>query len=141
VVDWIVSTGAVSLASLVGAAAGGAEGHVHDHGGGAGWWIGQISAVVLLLVMARALWWKPTATAGESEDEMTATSETVDLEVQGMNCNHCVQSVTRALSGCAGVERVEVELEPGSARIVGDGLATEELLKAVDSLGFKAAVV
>jgi copper chaperone CopZ len=139
-VDGIVASGLVPLESLMHTAAGGAAAHVHDHGKGVGWWVGQISAVALLLVMLNALRTPATASVGNVEDSVVKEPETVELEVTGMSCNHCVQSVTRALSGCAGVQQVEVELEPGSARITGDGLATDELLEAVDSLGFKAAL-
>jgi len=139
VVDGIVASGIIPLSSLVETAAGGAAGHVHDHGGGIGWWIGQISAVVLLLVMARALWWRPGTAASEGEDVMSGQKDVVELEVKGMSCTHCVQSITRALSGCTGVEKVDVVLEKGSARIVGQGLVRKELEHAVASLGFEVA--
>ena len=139
IVDGMVSSGLVPLSSLVDAASGAAAGHEHEHGGGFGWWIGQISAVGLLVVMARALWWRPASSAGEVGELEKEHMDVVDLEVKGMNCTHCVQSVTRALAGCAGVEKVDVELEKGSARIVGRELVSGQLVDAVTSLGFEAA--
>ena len=140
VVDGMVSSGLVPLSALVDAAAGAAAGHEHEHGGGIGWWIGQISAVVLLVVMARALWSRPASSSGEVDDMEKVDMDVVVLDVKGMNCTHCVQSVTRALAGCTGVEKVDVELDPGSATVVGRDLQTEQLRDAVNSLGFEAAV-
>ncbi len=138
IVDGMVSSGLVPLSSLVDTAAGAAAGHAHEHGGGFGWWIGQISAVVLILVMVRALWWRPSGSAGKVDEMETEKKDVVELKVTGMNCTHCVQSVTRALAGCTGVEHVEVELEHGSAKVVGEGMVTHQLLDAVSSLGFEA---
>ena len=140
IVDGMVSSGLVPLSALLDAAAGAGAGHAHEHGGGLGWWIGQISAVALLLVMARALWWRPASSDAEVDDMEKTHMDVVVLDVKGMNCTHCVQSVTRALAGCTGVEKVDVELDAGSASIVARALQTEQLREAVNSLGFEAAV-
>jgi copper chaperone CopZ len=55
-----------------------------------------------------------------------------------MSCARCVESVTRALAACAGVESVEVRLEAGRAEVRGSGLRAENLLRAVRELGFAA---
>jgi len=66
--------------------------------------------------------------------------ETVELKVEGMDCQGCVKSVTRMLSGVAGVQTVDVSLEEGCARVTFDpaksGLA--EFKKAVERAGYKA---
>ena len=43
--------------------------------------------------------------------------ETVELKVEGMDCDGCVKSVTRMLSGVAGVEKVDVSLQEGRATV------------------------
>ena len=43
--------------------------------------------------------------------------ETVELKVEGMDCEGCVKSVTRMLSGVPGVTAVEVSLEKNQARV------------------------
>jgi uncharacterized membrane protein YraQ (UPF0718 family)/copper chaperone CopZ len=139
-VDGLISSGAVPLASVVHTAAGAAAGHEHHATGGIGWWIGRVSAVVLLLVTARALLWRPSGSAGADEGASEVTVEEIKLDVRGMNCTHCVQSVTRALAGCDGVEKVDVQLEDGSARVAGEGMAADQLVEAVNSLGFEAKV-
>jgi copper chaperone len=43
--------------------------------------------------------------------------ETVELKVEGMDCQGCVKSVTRMLTGVPGVEKVDVSLH----RLHGEG--------------------
>ena len=62
------------------------------------------------------------------------------LKVDGMNCGHCVKSVTEALSGVAGVSKVvEVSLERGEAVVDGSADAAS-LIAAVEECGFEARV-
>jgi Cu2+-exporting ATPase len=56
-----------------------------------------------------------------------------------MHCASCVASVTRALSGVAGVEKVQVLLDEGTATLRGRGFSTEQAVEAVRSLGFEVA--
>ena len=60
------------------------------------------------------------------------------LKVDGMNCGHCVKSVTEALAGVVGVTKVvEVSLERGEAVIEGAAEAGA-LIAAVEERGFEA---
>ena len=61
-----------------------------------------------------------------------------ELDVQGMSCQKCVASVTRALQAVQGVTRVEVSLEHASATVEFDeSLAVrDELVGAVEAAGF-----
>ena len=66
--------------------------------------------------------------------------ETLEFKVDGMDCDGCVKSVTRMLSGIAGVDKVDVSLAEGKASVSFDparaGLA--EFKRAVERAGFKA---
>jgi copper chaperone len=66
--------------------------------------------------------------------------ETVDLKVEGMDCQGCVKSVTRMLSGVAGVEKVDVSLEQGRATVTYDPAKSNvaEMKRAVERAGYKA---
>ncbi len=66
--------------------------------------------------------------------------ETRTLEVGGMHCGKCVEHVTEALRGVAGVTDAKVVLEPGSATVTGHGLDDAALIAAVESVGFTAKV-
>jgi len=66
--------------------------------------------------------------------------ETVELKVEGMDCQGCVQSVTRMLSGLPGVHKVEVSLEKANASVTYDAAKSSvaDMKKAVERAGYKA---
>lgn len=43
---------------------------------------------------------------------------TLDLTVQGMTCNHCVMTVTKAVAAVPGVTQISVDLVPGGDSVV-----------------------
>lgn len=66
--------------------------------------------------------------------------EKVEFKVEGMDCGGCVKSVTRMLTGVAGVASVDVSLEEARAQVEFDPARTSlpELRRAVERAGFKA---
>jgi copper chaperone len=59
------------------------------------------------------------------------------MNVQGMTCGGCVASVTRVLQAIDGVERVDVKLDPGQARVTFDPARTNvaALARAIEDAG------
>ena len=66
--------------------------------------------------------------------------ETIDLKVEGMDCEGCVKSVTRMLAGVPGVEKVNVSLAEGKASVTYDPAKSNvaQFKKAVERAGYKA---
>ena len=66
--------------------------------------------------------------------------DTVELKVEGMDCQGCVKSVTRMLSAVPGVTGVDVSLAQARTRVTYDpakaGLA--EFKRAVERAGYKS---
>jgi len=60
------------------------------------------------------------------------------LTISGMTCGGCVNSVTRVLQALPGVQKVEVTLVPGQAKLVIDETRVDLpiLKKAVTEAGF-----
>jgi copper chaperone len=60
------------------------------------------------------------------------------LSVTGMTCGGCVNSVQKVLLALPGVQRAEVTLTPGQARVVVDPARVERaaLVKAIVDAGF-----
>lgn len=60
------------------------------------------------------------------------------LPVTGMTCGGCVNSVQKVLAALPGVQRVEVSLTPGQARVVVDPARIDRaaLVQAVIDAGF-----
>jgi copper chaperone CopZ len=63
---------------------------------------------------------------------------TVDLIIEGMSCEHCVARVKKALEGVDGVVEADVTIDPGSATVRGEGYRMEDLVEAVDRVGYTA---
>lgn len=64
----------------------------------------------------------------------------LELKIEGMTCEHCVRTVTNALSSVKGVSRVEVSLETGRARVeLEEDVPLEELKRAVEEWGYRVA--
>jgi Cu+-exporting ATPase len=55
--------------------------------------------------------------------------------IEGMSCEKCVAKATAALEAVPGVSRVEVNLEPGGARIEGESFL-DELVAAIETAGY-----
>ncbi|MCP3852972.1 MAG: heavy metal-binding protein [Gammaproteobacteria bacterium] len=64
-------------------------------------------------------------------------SKTIVLKITGMSCKHCVMNATKAIEAVAGVENVDVSLEPGGAVVVGRA-EVEPLIEAVTNAGYEA---
>ena len=66
--------------------------------------------------------------------------ETVQLKVEGMDCDGCVKSVTRMLSGVKGVQKVDVSLAEGRATVTYDPATAQvaDMKRAVERAGYKA---
>ena len=68
---------------------------------------------------------------------MAAADNALDLVVEGMNCSHCVRTVTESLKSVPGVNAVNVTLENGLAHVEGENLDHDTLTKAVTGVGYK----
>lgn len=98
----------------------------------------HLSAVVLLGLLAYALISPKLVKAASKEQEPSEGDGGVTIDITGMHCTHCSESVERALSSQPGVERAEVDLDGGRALVRGAELDVEALCKAVEELGYKA---
>ncbi|MEN8177607.1 MAG: heavy metal translocating P-type ATPase [Pseudomonadota bacterium] len=61
----------------------------------------------------------------------------IKLNVSGMTCPHCLNSVTKALEAVNGVDKAEVSLETGEALITGT-VDAQQLITAVKGAGYSA---
>jgi copper chaperone len=60
------------------------------------------------------------------------------VKVKGMSCQHCVASVTKALSEIAGISDVQVNLEKGEATFKEQSQVDEQIIKdAIARIGFE----
>jgi copper chaperone CopZ len=62
----------------------------------------------------------------------------IELNIDGMSCDHCTARVQKALEAVDGVTAVMVRLEPGGATIEGEALDPETLVAIVEETGYEA---
>jgi len=114
--------------------------HNHDH-----WmmpvWLQIVSSVLLLIILANSLLrlYFPTMFMGNEIVERNEADLVVS--VGGMTCNHCVNSVSNAISEVTNVEDVDVDLGSGETKINGNNINIDEVVKAITSSGYSAEVV
>ena len=75
------------------------------------------------------------------ERRFDVAKQTMDLNVVGMSCQHCVRAVKTAVEAVSGVEKVEVSLERNLATVDFDpGVATLQMIKAaIEDQGYSVA--
>ena len=67
-------------------------------------------------------------------------SMTVSVEVQGMTCSHCVNSVTEELMLVPSVTHVDVDLESGLVKVASDSLLKmSDIERAIEEAGYSLA--
>jgi copper chaperone len=60
------------------------------------------------------------------------------IKIKGMSCQHCVSSVTKALSAITGISDVNVSLEKGEAAFTESSPVSKETIKdAITKIGFE----
>ncbi|NXR52439.1 ATP7A ATPase, partial [Hippolais icterina] len=76
-----------------------------------------------------------------SKDSSQPLTQTVVINIEGMTCNSCVQSIEGVLSQKAGVKSVHVSLPNGNGTIEYDPLQTspEDLRSSIEDMGFEAS--
>jgi copper chaperone len=59
------------------------------------------------------------------------------VKINGMSCQHCVASVTKAIQDISGVSQVSVDLDKGEATYEGD-VSQQDVKDAIVKVGFEA---
>lgn len=67
-------------------------------------------------------------------------AKTIELNVTGMTCDHCVRAVTNALKDVPGVAEAIVSLDDKKATVTGDQVDVAKLIAAVEEEGYEASV-
>lgn len=73
-----------------------------------------------------------------------SASEEIHLQVQGMTCDHCVQSISSTLLKTSGVSDVKVSLEQGIVHVTTAEQykgSADDLAKQINNLGYQATVI
>lgn len=66
-------------------------------------------------------------------------AKTIELNITGMTCDHCVRSVTNALKDVEGVQEAVVSLDEKRAVVTAEAVDIPALIAAVEEEGYEAA--
>ena len=102
-------------------------------------WFNRACALALAGILAFAL--RPRWLRRTIDPKIRPVNEarTIQLSITGMSCNHCVNSVSRALSETPGVKEVEVDLAGGRAVVLGEDVDPRDLCAKIEGLGYGAS--
>lgn len=67
-------------------------------------------------------------------------TQTIELAITGMTCDHCVRAITNAVQDVSGVAEAKVSLESNSAVVKGDAIDVKRILEAIEEEGYAATV-
>lgn len=95
-------------------------------------WLKTVSAVLIVAVIILSFFRIPKKQQAIEDGE----SNGMKLKIDGMTCEHCVNSVTRALKESRGVKTALVDLKKGEAVVKGGDLDLSLLKEAVEGLGY-----
>ena len=79
--------------------------------------------------------------ASTANDAATASTETVTIHVEGMDCGACEAPIKAALQQTPGVRNADVSYKRGDVRVEFDPKQTnvEQIKRAINSTGYKAS--
>ena len=114
--------------------------HNHDH-----WmmpvWLQITSSVLLLAILTNSLLRLYFPSIFVSDESIKVNETDLVVSVGGMTCNHCVNSVTNAISEVINVENVDVDLGSGKTKINGNNINIDEVVEAITSSGYSVEVI
>lgn len=131
--DWLFPTFGGTLPTL--------GSGMHQHQGNI--WFSHISSIALLAIIGYSYLTghhhhSSSDTQGISIIEDSNNLENLKLMISGMTCSHCVASVQRILTEQKGVHSAVVDLKKSSALVTGHDLNKDDIIKAVEGLGYNA---
>ncbi len=105
--------------------------HLHDHSSPRWWEI--LSSIALLILFG---WFAVLEIQRLFRKKKTDPQSNFEqISVDGMNCQSCVAKLEKSIGSVEGVESVQVNLDPGWAKITGN-YAAPDVLTAIRNSGF-----
>ncbi len=67
-------------------------------------------------------------------------AQTIELDITGMTCDHCVRAITNAVQDVEGVTSAKVDLASNSAKVEGSVIDVKKILEAIEEEGYSATL-
>lgn len=102
--------------------------------------VSSVVGAMLLLFGGTALLWKVPSSTTFASPKSNAKNQKITIEISGMHCGGCVESITRALQSIPGVHKAQVTLEPQRAVVSYDAqkASISQMIAAIQKAGYKA---
>ncbi len=100
-------------------------------------WLQLSSTIVLMLLIVNGFYLKYFKKTTLKTENMDTNKNFSLFSVQGMDCNHCKNSVELNLSKLPQIQSVEADLNTQTVKIEGKDFDEEGIKKTVESLGYK----
>ena len=105
-----------------------------EHFGHPQWW-NHTAAIALIAILGNARI-KRNLTKSSERSGTGDKPELLTVRIDGMRCSHCAQSVTDAVMSVPNVKTAEVNLDDGSATIIGSSVDRDLLSREIEALGY-----
>ena len=89
-----------------------------------------ISSILILVILLNAVF-KPF------QNKIKGSALDTKINVSGMTCNHCKQSVIDAILSIQNINEVNVDLDSGDVFISGNDIDINKVYTSVEQIGFK----
>jgi copper chaperone CopZ len=66
------------------------------------------------------------------------SEQTIEIKVDGMSCEHCVNAVDKAVRAVPGVTDAVVDLAGGSVKVTG-AFERQQVVQAIKAAGYEAS--
>ncbi|MFO7790873.1 MAG: permease [Bacteroidales bacterium] len=101
-------------------------------------WAKYISAAIFTILLLNALYRRYFKEKSRliSNNKKVLNMKTIQIKIDGMTCNHCKMTVEKHLSGLKGIDSVQVDLNSGTATIIGHNPNIKAITEKVDELGY-----
>ena len=103
-------------------------------------YFGFLSAIALIGFFAISIG-RDIYRSCKKETFSTTSTESLTMDVRGMSCQSCIQSINRTLTKQASVDRVIVDLKKKKVQIHGSKLVADELCRILNKMGYEARIL
>jgi len=97
-----------------------------------------VLTIVFLLILIHSYFFNygGNTVSEKNKSQSLESNDEIVINVQGMTCSHCKESVESAVSSCEGVVETLVDLPSGNVKIIGAGYKKDDIEAKIINRGF-----
>jgi len=97
-----------------------------------------VLTIVFLMILIHSYFFNygGNTVSEKNKSQSLESNDEIVINVQGMTCSHCKESVESAVSSCEGVVETLVDLPSGNVKIIGAGYKNNDIEAKIINRGF-----